>query len=116
MHPGSRQQLEHQRHLAERGAVEMPDAARPEGAQHTRLGIALDGIKHITRETVDKALRRPGDRGRAQAQQRVGRTRSGNDVVDQRKDNPPGEAGRDEAGVCHRTILRTRRRQTAPRR
>jgi hypothetical protein len=65
---GRRQQLAHELHLGERGAVEMPDAAGPERPQNTRLGVALDGIKDIAGEAVDKNSRGAGDYGRTQAQ------------------------------------------------
>jgi hypothetical protein len=46
----------------------MPDAAGPERPQNTRLGVALDGIKDIAGEAVDKNSCGAGDYGRTQAQ------------------------------------------------
>ena len=98
-----------QRHLGERGAVEMPDAAGPQRAQHARLGVALDGIEDIAREGADKAPRRRGDRRGAQAQQRLGRPQAGDGGGDRGQNHARrvGAIG-DEADFRHRTILRNR--------
>ena len=82
---GSGQQLADERHLGERGAIEVAHTAGPERAQDARLGVALDGIEDIARKEVDKTLRRAGDHRRAQAQQRIARPRPGDDRIDRGK-------------------------------
>jgi hypothetical protein len=102
---GHRQQLMHERDLGDGGAIKMPDAAGPQCPQDARLGIALDGIKDIAWEALDKPTRCGHDRRRPQAQQRVGRPYPGNDGIDRRENGTPERAGRDKTGLRHRTIL-----------
>ena len=96
-----------ERHLGERGAVEMPDAAGSERAQHARLGVAFDGVEDIARERVDKAPRRGGDCRRAQAQQRLGRPQPRDGGIDRGQNGARRGAIGDEADLRHRTILRS---------
>src|SRR5690242_20966562 len=53
-----REHLAHQGDLRRRGAVEMAHAAGPHGAEHARLGVALDGVEHVARKAGDEAARR----------------------------------------------------------
>jgi hypothetical protein len=103
---GSGQQLADERHLGERGAIEMADAASPQRAQNARLGVALDGIENIARKALDKPLCGAGDRCRPQAQQRIARPRPGDDRIDRGESSTPLRAGREKTGLRHRTILR----------
>jgi hypothetical protein len=103
---GGWQQLADERHLGERGAIEMADAAGPQRPQHARLGVALDGIENIAGKEADKPLRGTGDRCRAQAQQRIARPCPGDDRIDRGENSAPLQAGREKTGLRHRTILR----------
>src|SRR5215831_10992832 len=77
-----RQQLAHCPDLAERGTIEMPDAARPEGPQNAWLRVTLDGVQDIAGKAADEPTSRSGDRRRAQAQQRLTGPRTGDDCID----------------------------------
>ena len=103
---GRRQQLADERHLGERGAIEMANAAGPQRPQHARLGVALDGVENIARKELGKPPRGAGDHRRAQAQQRIARPRPGNDRIDRGESSAPLRAGREKTGLRHRTILR----------
>src|SRR5580658_4916718 len=68
--------------LARRGAVEMPDAAAPERAQHGRLRVAFYRIEHVTGKVGDEARRGRFENMRANAIDRLDRAQLGNELID----------------------------------
>ena len=98
------QYLAHQRDLGQRGAVEMADAAGPDGAQDARLGVAFDGVQNLARERRDEAAGLAGDHRRAQAKERLRRSLMGDHGIDGGK-KAAGRGAQREAGLGHCTIL-----------
>ncbi len=62
----------------------MPHAARPDGAQHRRLRIALHGVEDVAAELRDEARGRGRDRRWPQAVQRIAWTLGAHELVDGR--------------------------------
>src|SRR5882672_1990560 len=94
----------------------MTDAALPHCLQHERLRVALYGIERVTGEACNKAARRCGDRSRAQADERLGRTLCGNNEIDVRQVDGRDTADRDKTGIRHRTNLPKTQEATPDRR
>ena len=61
MDGGIREHLPHQGHFADRGAVEMADAAVVQRAQHRRFRVALHRVHHRAGERRDERARGGGD-------------------------------------------------------
>src|SRR5215472_16758566 len=102
---GCREQLAHEPHLAEGGAIEMPDAAGPQRPQDARLGVAFHGIENIAWKAFDKPASCRRDRCRPQAQQRLARPSPSNNRIDRGENSTPKRAERSKTGLRHRTIL-----------
>ena len=77
----AREQAADEADFADRGAVEMPHAAFPQGVQHRGFRVAFDGVQGLAVERADKGAGGGGDGGRADAVQRFFRAQLGDHRV-----------------------------------